>query len=170
MGSRQRGNTFPIFLFFCWIKILSKRYRFNKDSFKIMFLTILSGFFLQVTTIFQFFWQVRSIILISHTENSIFIVLSNFLMWHCKGIFGSKHRTFPNFRNCFQRVFVLQDFFPPRKSVIFMMNCTRWFRIFCIFVFENTHLGIRIDAKTVFTFFVFLWMPLKNQRLMMKKL
>ena len=49
------------------------------------------------------------------------------------------------------------------------MNCTRWFKIFYIFVFENTHLGIRIDAKTVFTFLFFLWMPLKNQRSMMKK-
>ena len=42
------------------------------------------------------------------------------------------------------------------------MNCIRWFIIFCIFVFEKTHLGIRIDANTVFTFLFFLWMPLKN--------
>ena len=76
-------------------------------------------------------------------------------MWYCKGIFGSKHRKNKNSRNCFQRVFVLQVFFIFRKIVIFMMTCTRWFKIFCIFVFGNRHLGIRIDAKTVFTFCFF---------------
>ena len=158
MGSRQRGNTFYYFFVFCWIKILSKRYRFNKDSLKIMFLRYFH-FFWQVTTIFQFFWQ----------GTTFFQLFPNFLLWHCKGVFGSKHRKNKNSRNCFQRVFVLQDFFIFRKIVIFMMNCTRWFKIFCIFVFEKTHLGIRIDAKTVFTFLFFLWMPLKNQRSMMKK-
>ena len=64
---------------------------------------------------------------------------------------------------CIARLFIF------RKILIFVMNCTRWFRIFYRFVFENTHLGIRIDAKIVFTFLFFLWMPLKNQRSMMKK-
>ena len=61
------------------------------------------------------------------------------------------------------------------KITIFMMNCTRWFKIFCIFIFENTHLGIRIDAKSVFFFFFFFceclwkthvrwWKNYKNQR------
>ena len=53
--------------------------------------------------------------------------------------------------------------------MIFMWNCTRCVKIFYIFVFENTHLGIRIDAKTVFVFLFFLGIPLKNQRSMMKK-
>ena len=79
------------------------------------------------------------------------------------------HKNLKKKRFCFQRVFVLQDFCIFRKIMIFVMNCTRWFKIFCIFVFEKTHLGIRIDAKTVFTFLFFLWMPLKNQRSMMEK-
>ena len=85
------------------------------------------------------------------------------------GVFLIETQNKLKFRICFQRVFVLQDFFSLWKIVIFMMNCIRWFNIFCIFVFENTHLGIRIDAKTVFTVLFFLWMPLRNQRSMMKK-
>ena len=90
-------------------------------------------------------------------------------MRYCRCVIESKRVKNQNVRNCFQRVFVLQDFFIFRKIVIFMMNCTRWFKIFVIFLFEKSHLGIRIDAKTVFTFLFFLWMPLKNQRSMMEK-
>ena len=69
--------------------------------------------------------------------------------------FWSKHTQTLKFQICFQRVFVLQDFLFSKNYLIFVMNCTRWFKIFCIFVFENTHLGIRIDAKTVFIFCFF---------------
>ena len=37
MSSTQCENAFPMFLFFCWAKMFSKRYRSNKDSVKIMF-------------------------------------------------------------------------------------------------------------------------------------
>ena len=92
-----------------------------------------------------------------------------FLMWYCRCVIGSKRVKNKNIRNCFQRVFVLQDVFIFRKIMIFMWNCTRCFKIFYICVFEKTHLGIRIDANTVFTFLFFLGIPLKTQRSMMKK-
>ena len=77
MTSRQCENMFQMFLLFCWIKMLSKRYRFNRDSFKIMFLTIFSAFSDKSQRFSSFFDK----------SQRFFHLLSNFLMWHCKGIF-----------------------------------------------------------------------------------
>ena len=46
VSSRQCENAFSTGLIFCWIKILSKRYRFNKDSLKIIFFLFFACFIL----------------------------------------------------------------------------------------------------------------------------
>ena len=177
--------------------MFSKRYRSNKDSVKIMFWWFFHVLFRDCSCFLVCFvttgwfpkrWanlQTRAKLgSPQNTPNTVFkrpskLIISvmfyvfyefNQTFWCCiVGVFLIETSIISFFRNCLQRVFVLQDFFIFRKIVIFVMDCIRWFKLFCIFVFEKTHSGVRIDAKIVFTFLFFLWMPLKNQRSMMKK-
>ena len=50
-----------------------------------------------------------------------------------------------------------------------MMSCIRKIQHFDILSYKNTQIGIRIDAKSIFTFVFFLSMPLKNVGSVMKK-